>query len=314
MVLSTREAYGEALRKLGAKYDFWVMDADLSKATKTDLFAEAYPERFINMGISEGDLMSTAAGLASCGQTVFASTFAVFAAGRAFEQVRNSIAYTNLNVKVAATHGGVLIGPDGGSHQAIEDISNMRTLPNMTVIVPCDAVSTFEAVEQAINLNGPVYLRFGRFPSGEVYKPGSCPFEIGKGNVLIDGGDITLMAIGDMVSESIEAASILKQKGIKAAVIDMHTIKPIDSALIIKYAEKTGAIVTAEDHNIIGGLGSAVAEVIAENCTARLARIGVQDMFGRSGSKEELKKYYRLTAEDIAEKAMSLVEYKRTRS
>ncbi|MBN2558943.1 MAG: transketolase family protein [Clostridia bacterium] len=313
MALSTREAYGEALRKLGAKYDFWVMDADLSKATKTDLFADAYPERFINMGIAEGNLMSTAAGLASCGQTVFASTFAIFATGRAFEQVRNSIAYTNLNVKVAATHGGVLIGPDGGSHQAIEDISNMRTLPNMTVVVPCDAASTYEAVEQAINLVGPVYLRFGRFPGDDVYKTGSCPFEIGKGNVLIDGNDVTLIAIGDMVPESIKAASILKQNGIDAAVIDMHTVKPIDAPLIIEYAAKTGAVVTAEDHNIIGGLGSAVAEVLAENCTARLGRIGVQDLFGRSGSKEELKKYYKLTAEDIAEKAMALVEYKRTR-
>lgn len=309
MPLSTREAYGKALCELADKYDFWVMDADLSKATKTIDFATAHPKRFFNMGIAEGNMMSTAAGISTCGQTVFASTFAVFATGRAFEQVRNSIAYTSLNVKIAATHGGVLIGPDGGSHQAIEDIGLMRTLPNMTILAPCDEVSTIAAVETAINHNGPVYLRFGRFPSDDVYK--STPdITIGKGNVIQDGSDVTLMGIGDMVSECLKAANILKEKGISAAVIDMCSIKPIDKDLIIKYANKTNAIVTAEDHNIINGLGSSVAEVLAENCSAKLGRIGLNDLFGISGSREDLLKFFNLSANDIAQNALSLIQDK----
>lgn len=311
MPLSTREAYGNALKTLGNQYDFWVMDADLSKATNTKVFAETYPNRFVNMGISEGDLMTTAAGIATCGQTVFASTFAVFATGRACEQVRNSIAYPSLNVKIAATHGGVLIGPDGGSHQAIEDIAIMRALPNMTVIVPCDEASTHQAVEASINHNGPVYLRFGRFPSDAVYTSSAAPFEIGKGNVLVDGNDVTLIAIGDMVSESLKAAEILKEKNINAAVIDMHTVKPIDKRLVVEYAQKTKGIVTAEDHNIIGGLGSAVSEVIAENPYAPVARIGLNDTYGRSGSRADLMEYFKLSGKDIADKAIALLARKR---
>lgn len=308
MALSTREAYGFALKELAEEYDFWVMDADLSKATNTKVFADAYPDRFINVGISEGDLMTTAAGIASCGQTVFASTFAIFASCRACEQVRNSIAYTSLNVKIAATHGGVLIGPDGGSHQAIEDISIMRTFPNMSVIVPSDPALTYKAVEFAIKHQGPVYLRFGRFPCEDVYVSSDAPFAFGKGNVLLDGTDITLIAIGDMVSESLHAAEKLKNQGISAAVIDMHTVKPIDRDLIIEYAKKTKAIVTAEDHSIIGGLGSAVSEVIAENPYARVARIGLQDTFGRSGSRDALLHYFKLSADDIASKAVTLLQ------
>ncbi len=307
MPLSTREAYGEALCQLADKYDFLVLDADLSKATKTIDFAKLHPERFFNIGIAEGNLMSTAAGIASCGQTVFASTFAVFAAGRAFEQVRNSVAYTSLNVKIAATHGGVLIGPDGGSHQAIEDIGTMRTLPNMTILVPSDELSTIAAVETAINHDGPVYLRFGRFPSDDIYtsKP---DIKIGKGTLLIDGSDVTLIGIGDMVSECLKAAAILKEQNVSAAVIDMCSVKPVDKELIIKYADKTGVVVTAEDHNIINGLGSSAAEVLAENGNAKLGRIGLQDTFGRSGSREDLLEYFHLSAKDIAEKALSLLK------
>lgn len=308
MALSTREAYGNALAKLSEKYDFWVMDADLSKATKTDVFAKAHPERFLDMGIAECNMMSTAAGIAACGETVFASSFAVFSAGRAFEQIRNSIAYTCLNVKIGATHGGVLIGEDGGSHQAIEDISLMRTLPNMTVVVPCDEVSTYALVEQALQLEGPVYLRFGRFTAEDIYQEGKTVFSIGKGIVLRDGADVTLVATGEMVSASLHAAELLSAKGIKAAVIDMHTIKPLDRDLILEYGRRTGRIVTAEDHSIIGGLGSAVAEVIAENGCARLRRVGLQDTFGRSGKPADLKKFFHLMPEDIEAAALELFE------
>ena len=307
MALSTREAYGAALEKLSEKYDFWVMDADLSKATKTDCFAKVHPERFLDMGIAECNMMSTAAGIATCGETVFASSFAVFSAGRAFEQIRNSIAYPYLNVKIGATHGGILIGEDGGSHQAIEDISLMRTLPNMTVVVPCDEASTYALVEQALQLEGPVYLRFGRFTAEDVYTEGKGTFSIGKGNLLRDGKDVTLIATGEMVSTSLHAAEMLTAKGIDSAVIDMHTIKPLDRELIIEYGKRTGRIVTAEDHSIIGGLGSAVAEVIAENPCARLKRIGLQDTFGRSGKPADLKKRFHLMPEDIEAAALELV-------
>jgi transketolase len=306
-IVSTREAYGRALAELGAKYDFVVLDADLSKATKTDLFAGRYPERFFNMGISEGDMMGTAAGLASCGKTVFASSFAVFAAGRAFEQVRNSIAYPGLNVKIGASHGGVLIGEDGASHQAIEDISLMRTLPGMAVVVPSDDVSAALAVEAAILWEGPVYLRFNRFAAGRVYAT-APKFEIGRGIVLRDGTDGAIFAIGDMVIEALKAAGMLEGCGVSVAVIDMHTIKPIDRDLIIHFAAKTGRIVTAEDHSVIGGLGSAVAEVVAETGNACLKRVGIQDCFGRSGSRQALAEYFGLTAEGIRRAFQSMLE------
>ncbi len=298
MGLSTREAYGKALAEHGKKMDFVVLDADLAKATQTVLFKKAFPERFFNMGISEGDMMTTAAGMSTCGKKVFASTFAVFAAGRAYEQVRNSIAYPNLPVVIAATHGGALIGEDGASHQAIEDIALMRATPNMTVIVPCDEHSVFQAVEFAANAKTPVYLRFGRFPCDDVYKAGD-KITIGKGSVLKDGTDVTIIAIGDLVPEAVKAAELLAKEGVNAAVIDMHTVKPIDRELIEKYAEKTGKIITAEDHNIIGGLGSAVTEIVAEKANAKVKRLGLNDTFGKSGTKPALQEYFGLNAANI---------------
>lgn len=306
--LSTREAYGEALAVLGKDHDFVVLDADLSKATQTVRFAKKYPERFYNMGISEGDMMTTAAGFASAGKCVFASTFAMFAAGRAYEQIRNSIAYPGWNVKIGATHGGVLIGEDGASHQCIEDISLMRTIPNMTVLVPCDEHTVFLAVKAAVETDGPVYLRFGRGSSAPVYTKENARFEIGRGNVLRDGRDVAVFAIGDMVWEAVKAAKELEEQGISAAVIDMASVKPIDRELVCRYAEKTGRIVTAEDHNIIGGLGSAVAEILAETRTARLKRVGMQDVFGCSGKRGDLQKKFGLDAEGIRRAVEGLLD------
>lgn len=299
--LATREAYGEALAVLGAEHDFLVLDADLSKATYTMKFAGKYPERFFNMGISEGDLMTTAAGIASTGKTVFASTFAMFAAGRAYEQIRNSIAYTGLNVKIGATHGGILIGEDGASHQCMEDISLMRTIPGMTVIVPCDQYSVYLAVKAALEHEGPVYLRFGRTSSEPVYTEGNAVFEIGRGHVLQDGEDVAIFAIGDMVAESWKAAWILKERGVSAAVIDMASVKPLDRELVEHYAAKTGRIITVEDHNVIGGLGGAIAEVLSETAVARLRRVGIPDVFGCSGKRQDLAAYFKLNAEGILE-------------
>lgn len=298
--LSTREAYGKALAQLGKKYDFFVLDADLAKATQTLVFQKEFPNRFFNMGIAEGDMMTTAAGMAACGKTVFASTFAMFAAGRAYEQIRNSIAYPNLHVIIGATHSGVLIGEDGASHQCIEDISLMRTIPNMTVIVPCDEKSVYAVVEEAICHDGSVYIRMGRLAAETVYQE-KMEFSIGKGNVLKDGKDLTIAAVGDLVPEALKAAAILEEKGVSAAVLDMACIKPIDAELIKKYAIKTGKFITAEDHNIIGGLGSAVSEIIAQEGTARLQRVGMQDCFGRSGTREALQNYFKLNAAGILE-------------
>lgn len=305
---STREAYGQALVDLGKKYSFYVFDADLSKATQTVHFAREFPERFANMGIAENNMIGYAAGFATCGATVFASSFAMFTAGRSYEQIRNSIAYPNLNVKIAATHGGVLIGADGGSHQCIEDISLMRTIPGMVVLVPADTIETYKCVEAAILHNGPVYLRFGRLGSPEIYTaPEECAFQIGKGTVLKDGKDVTLIGIGDMVSRCLEAAVLLEKEDIHAAVIDMASVKPIDEGLIKEYAQKTGCIVTAEDHNVIGGLAGAVSEVLARNAPVPLEAIGLKDVFGSSGSPSDLAKYYHLTAEDIKDAANKAV-------
>lgn len=302
MPISTREAYGQALVELADRYDYLVLDADLSKATQTTLFAKAHPDRFFNMGIAEGNMMTVAAGMAASGETVFASSFAVFAAGRAFEQVRNSVAYTRLNVKIAATHGGVLIGQDGGSHQAVEDLSLMRTLPNMTVIAPCDAVSAKKAVEAALDIDGPVYLRFGRFaPDADVYTEDDIPFAVGKGNVLREGDDVAIFAIGDLVCMALQAAEELERQGIRATVVDMHTIKPLDRELVLRLAEKTGHVVTAEDHSVIGGLGSAVAEVLSERPLASLRRVGINDRFGVTGSRADLAEYFGLTPQHIAQ-------------
>jgi transketolase len=307
-MLSTREAYGAALASLADQYKFYVFDSDLAKATQTAVFGKKCPDRFIDMGIAEANMMSHAAGFAASGATVFASTFAQFAAGRAYDQVRNSIAYPNLNVKIGATHGGVLIGADGGSHQCIEDLSLMRIIPNMVVLSPADEAETYKCVEAAIEHTGCVYLRFSRFAAGQVYaSPEECPFEIGKGIVLRDGTDVTLIGIGDLVPRCMEAAIELEKKGISAAVIDMACLKPIDKELILRYAKKTGCFVTAEDHNVIGGLCGAVSEVLSQNCPVPLEAVGVADTFGRSGEPAELAEVFGLTAANIVAQAKKAV-------
>lgn len=298
--LATREAYGKALVELGKDNgNIVVLDADLSKSTKTADFGKVYPERFINMGIAEADLMATAAGLSTCGKIPFASTFAMFAAGRAFEQIRNSICYPNLNVKIAATHAGLTVGEDGASHQAIEDLSLMRSIPNMTVICPCDDVETMACIKAAAEYKGPVYIRLGRSSVPTLNDEGTYKFEIGKSVKLRDGKDITIFATGIMVSEAIKAADTLSREGIEAEVVNVHTLKPIDVEGISNSVKKTGAAVTCEEHNIIGGLGSAVCEVLAESNPVPVKRVGVMDTFGESGKPAELLKKYGLLAEDI---------------
>jgi len=296
--IATREAYGEALAQLGEEIkDIVVLDADLSGSTKTSVFAKKFPERFFNVGIAEQNLMGTAAGFATCGKIPFASTFAVFAAGRAFEQIRNSICYPKLNVKIAATHAGITVGEDGATHQSIEDIAVMRALPNMTVISPADDVETKKAVRAAALHDGPVYLRLGRMGLETIFDE-DYEFEIGKGKILREGKDVAIIATGIMVSEALKAAELLEKDGIDAMVVNMHTIKPIDEEVILKAAQ-CGAIVTAEEHSILGGLGSAVAEVLAEKMPTPMRRVGVKDKFGQSGDPKELLKLYNLTAEDI---------------
>ena len=295
---ATRQAYGEALQEFGGDERIVVMDCDLSKSTMTAKFKEKYPERFINVGIAEGNMMSVAAGAASCGKVVFASTFAMFAAGRAFEQVRNSVCYPNLNVKIGATHAGITVGEDGASHQAIEDIAIMRAIPNMTVVSPADAIEARAAVKAAIDTYGPFYLRFARLASPIIYDE-NYKFELGKGVLLREGADATLIATGLMVSKTLEAAEVLAAEGINVRVVNIHTIKPIDKNIIIESAQKTQRIITIEEHNVIGGLGSAVAEVLAENYPTKMKFIGVKDKFGRSGKPADLMKAYGLTPEDI---------------
>ena len=306
--IATREAYGRALAELGEKYDFVVMDADLAEATKTLYFKKAFPERFFDCGIAEGNMMSVAAGIATTGKTVFASSFAMFAAGRAFEQVRNSIGYPHLNVKIGATHAGITVGEDGATHQCLEDIALMRTIPGMVVINPADAV---EAVEAAINIDGPVYMRFGRYAVPVINDNEGYRFEVGKGVKLRDGADVTIVATGLMVSMALEAAETLAAEGISARVVNIHTIKPIDRDIIAKAAGETGAIVTAEEHNIIGGLGSAVAEVVSEICPVPVLRVGVEDEFGHSGKVPPLLKMYGLTPENIVDTVKKAVALKK---
>lgn len=308
--IATREAYGNALAEYGADTNIVVFDADLSKSTKTDNFRKKYPERFFNMGIAEGNMMAAAAGMASCGKIVFASTFAMFAAGRAFEQIRNSICYPKLNVKIGATHAGLSVGEDGASHQAIEDIAIMRALPNMTVISPADAVETRYAVKAAIEHKGPVYLRLGRLNVPVIYDEGNYNFELGKGIALSEGNDVTIIATGLMVHAALEAKVLLQEEGINARVIDIHTIKPIDKDIIVKAAGETGVIVTAEEHNIIGGLGGAVAEVLSEHYPVPLVRVGVQDKFGKSGKPDKLLEMYGLTAANIVKGAKTALKKK----
>lgn len=307
---ATREAYGKALAKFGEKYDIVVLDADLSKSTKTDTFKKAFPERFINCGIAEAGMISTAAGLAACGKTVFASSFAMFAAGRAFEQVRNSVCYPNLNVKIGATHAGISVGEDGATHQAVEDIALMRSIPGMSVISPADAVEAEAAVEAAILHNGPVYLRFGRLAVPVFNDESTYKFEWGKGIILKDGTDVTIISNGLMVPEALKAYEILKSENVSARIVNMHTIKPIDKDLIIDCAKKTGAIVTAEEHSIIGGLGSAVAEVVCGSIPVPVTTVGIEDKFGKSGVPAKLLEEYGLTAENIVKKTLETMKRK----
>ncbi|MBQ4528572.1 MAG: transketolase family protein [Clostridia bacterium] len=307
--IATRESYGAALAELGETHDIIVLDADLSKSTKTEVFKKKFPDRFINMGIAEANMMSTAAGLATCGKIVFASSFAMFAAGRAFEQIRNSICYPNLNVKIGATHAGISVGEDGATHQCLEDMGIMRTLPNMIIINPADDTEAKAAVKAAVEHDGPVYLRFGRLGVPVLFD-NNYKFEIGKGVQLKDGNDVTLVATGLLVGTALEAAELLKNEGINARVVNIHTIKPIDKDIIVKAAEETGAIVTCEEHNIIGGLGSAVAEVLCENAPAPMLRVGTRDVFGKSGKPAELFEEYGLTAEAICAKAKKAISLK----
>lgn len=311
MGLATREAYGEILKELGEKHkDIVVLDADLSKSTKTAVFKKAFPERFFNVGIAEQNLMGIGAGLAASGKIPFVSTFAMFAAGRAFEQIRNSICYPKLNVKIAATHAGLTVGEDGASHQSIEDISLMRSIPNMTVIVPADAEETRKAVAFAATYDGPVYIRLGRMSVPDLFAA-DYNYELGKAVQLVDGKDVTIIATGIMVATAKQAAEELAAAGISARVLNIHTIKPIDKEAIIKAASDTGAIVTCEEHSIIGGLGSAVAEVVVENNPVPMERVGVMDTFGESGTPSSLLVKYHLTAEDIVAAAKKAVSRKK---
>ena len=309
--IATREAYGNALAELGEKYDFVVLDADLAAATKTGTFKKKFPERFFDCGIAEGNMMSVAAGLAAAGKTVFASSFAMFASGRAFEQVRNSIGYPHLNVKIGATHAGITVGEDGATHQCNEDFATMRSIPDMVIINPADATEARAAVEAAILHNGPVYMRFGRYAVPVLFDKDDYKFEIGKGVQLADGSDVTIVATGLMVGMALEARETLAKEGIDARVINIHTIKPIDKDIIVKAANETGALVVAEEHNIYGGLGSAVAEVLCENSPVPMLRVGVEDKFGRSGTVPALLEAYGLTPENIVAKAKAAIAMKK---
>lgn len=306
-MIATRDAYGEALRELGGiNKDIVVLDADLSGSTKTGIFKKAYPDRFINVGIAEQNLVATAAGLATSGKIPFASTFAVFASGRAFEIIRNSVCYPKLNVKIAATHAGLSVGEDGATHQALEDLSIMRSLPNMVVLNPADAVETKQCIYKAAEYNGPVYIRLGRSKVPVLFDE-SYKFEIGKGIELRKGKDVTLIATGIMVKKALIAAEELEKEGISARVINISTIKPIDKDILIKAANETKGIVTIEEHSIIGGLGSAVAEVLVENKPTYLERIGTMDTFGESGDGNLLLEKYRLNIGNIIEKAKKVL-------
>ncbi len=299
---ATRQSYGEALLELGKESEnVVVLDADLSTATKTILFAKEFPNRFFEMGIAEQDMLATAAGFSTCGKIPYASTFAVFAAGRAYDQIRNSICYPKLNVKICATHSGITVGEDGATHQMLEDISLMRTLPNMIVMCTSDDAQTKWAVREISKINGPVYLRLSRMETPIVYEENQ-KFEIGKAVQIGEGTEATIIATGDVVAEAIKAKEELENKGINVRVLDIHTIKPIDKELIVKCAKETKKIITIEDHNIIGGLGSAVCEVLAEEYPCKVTRMGIKDTFGKSGKAEELMKYFGLTAENIVKK------------
>ena len=309
--ISTRVAYGEALRDFGGDERIVALDADLSTCTMSCYFGEKYPNRFFNIGIAEANMIDMAAGFATTGKIAFCNSFAMFTAGRGYDQVRNSVAYPHLNVKVIGSHAGLTVGEDGATHQCIEDLSLMRTIPGMVVLCPCDANEAREAVKAMIAYDGPCFMRTGRTALETVTDGFSnYKFEIGKGVTLVEGSDVTIIATGLMVQESLKAVELLKAEGISARLIDMHTIKPLDRELVIKAAKETGAIVTAEEHNIIGGLGSAVCEAICDECPIPVVRVGVQDEFGRSGEAGALLKLYGLTPENVAEKAKLAISRK----
>ena len=310
--IATREAYGKALVKLSNMNDkVVVLDADLSKSTKTADFKAVAPERFINMGIAEANMMGVAAGLATCGKIPFASSFAMFAAGRAFEQIRNSICYPKLNVKICATHAGLTVGEDGATHQSVEDISLMRSIPNMIGINPADAVETEAAILAVAEYEGPCYVRLGRLAVDTINDADNYKFEIGKGITLAEGNDVTIAATGMMVQLALKAKEELSKEGIDARIINIHTIKPIDSDLLVKAAKETGAIVTAEEHNIIGGLGSAVSETVAEEYPVPVVKVGIKDTFGESGKPNQLLEKYGLTVEAIVNSAKRAISLKK---
>jgi len=310
-MIATRDAYGEALAELGGENENIVaLDADLSGSTKTGVFAKKFPARFFNMGIAEANMVGTAAGLAAVGKIPFLSTFAIFAAGRAWEQIRQSVAYPKANVKIVATHGGVTVGEDGGSHQSVEDIAIMRAIPNMTVIVPADGEETKGAIRAAALHKGPVYVRLGRNKVPTVF-PAGHQFEIGKGCQVADGTDLTFITTGLMTAQAVIAAEKLKGEGISARVVHIGTIKPLDKELVLQAAQETGAVITAEEHSVVGGLGGAVAEFLSEECPTLMKRVGVHDRFGTSGKSEELLKYFGLNAETLMEEAREMVSRKK---
>ena len=309
--IATREAYGKALAEFGEKYDFVVLDADLAEATKTGIFKKAFPSRFFDCGIAEGNMMSVAAGIAAAGKTVFASSFAMFAAGRAFEQVRNSIAYPHLNVKIGATHAGISVGEDGATHQCCEDIALMRAIPGMVVLNPADAVEARAVVEAALKHQGPVYMRFGRLAVETIFDKDSFTFEIGKAQRLCEGTDITIVSTGLTTSICLEAVKLLGNSGVSARLLNMASIKPIDKEQIILAAKDTGCILTVEEHNIIGGLGSAVTEVVCENYPCPVLRHGIYDSFGKSGKATDLLIDFGFTPEAVAEKAKQAMTLKK---
>lgn len=299
-----RDVYGQTLVKLGTTdKNIVVLDADLSSSTRTSLFAKQFPDRFFNLGVAEQNMMATAAGLASCGKTVFASTFAVFATGRAWDQVRLAISYNNFNVKIVATHAGITVGPDGASHQALEDIALMRVLPNMNIVVPCDGPQAQEAIIAAANNPGPFYIRLGRSKVPTIENKGE--FKLGKAQLLADGNDVTIFACGIMVTEALSAIKNLSQKGIKARLINMHSIRPLDSEIILKAARETKFFIVCEEHNIVGGLASAIDEIVSENFPVKVIRVGVRNRFGQSGESEELLKEYNLASSDIEKAVLS---------
>ena len=308
MKRATRESYGVTLAELGKeREDIVVFEADLSKATKSEMFGKAYPDRYFNVGIAEQNMVGMAAGIASTGKVPFATTFAVFAAGRAFEVIRNSVCYPKANVKIAATHAGITVGPDGGSHQAIEDLALMSSLPNMIVLSPADDIEACKCVKAAAEINSPVYLRFGRIPLDDIYTD-EYDFQIGKGSELVKGDDVTIIATGIMVHKALKAAEELKSEGINTRVINMATIKPIDEEIIVKSAKETKGIVTVEEHSIIGGLGDRVSAVVCENYPTVVKKIGVKDVFGESGNPDALLEKHGLTVENIKETVRSIVK------